>query len=488
MKIKEYQKEFVEKRGYKYLFTYEKGDVTIDKKKLMTWSEFMRIECPYCHKQYDIRIENFKNGADCIYCCNKYENSFAYLLQEVYNINLENIWSEKNDLNPYYLYKSCDKKIWIKCQNKSYHEDFLISCNKMNRSLKSGNYGCPYCVNQKVHPLDSVATRFPHIKELVIDDIDLYNIPPNSEIRVKCKCPKCGFLQRKTKSIYSLAHHPFCCELCSDGISYPNKFMCNVLLQLNIDFITEYHPNWIENRYYDFYIPSLNLIIEMDGGMGHGVETKFQKAEEGIEIDKIKDSKALEQGLKVIRIDCDYDQVCNRFNYIKNNTIKQLNSYLDLSSINWILVNDKSTKSYVLETWDLWNEGMGTIEISQKLNISSTTVSNYLKEGDKIGKVKYDGKQHRVEQCKKKNSGRNAYNSKSVICLTTKRIFLSITEASRFYNNVNRTSIIRCCKGCGINGRGNKVKYHYAGKLPNGDKLVWMYLEDFLNKCEYILL
>ena len=180
--------------------------------------------------------------------------------------------------------------------------------------------------------------------------------------------------------------------------------------------------------------------------------------------------------MKVIRIDCDYDQVCNRFNYIKNNTIKQLNSYLDLSLINWVLVNDKSTKSYVLETWDLWNEGMDTIEISQKLNISSTTVSNYLKEGDKIGKVKYDGKQHRVEQCKKKNSGRNAYNSKSVICLTTKRIFLSITEASRFYNMPYHSSIARCCKGCGINGRGNKVKYHFAGKLPDGTKLVWRYL------------
>lgn len=475
MRIKEYQKEFVEKRGYKYLFTYEKGDATIDKNKILTWASHMRIECPYCHKQYDIRIENFKKGANCTYCCNKYENSFAYLIEKTYKIELKTIWSEKNTINPYHIYKSSDTKIWVKCKNTDYHEDFLTSCNKMNRTLKEGNFGCPYCVNRKVHPLDSVGTRFQNLQDIVLDDIDLFSVAPNSEIRVKCKCPRCGYVQNKTKSIYSLAHHPFCCELCSDGVSYPNKFMSNILLQLNIDFISEYHPDWIENRYYDFYIPSLKLIIEMDGGMGHGVETKFQKSEEGLAIDRMKDEKAIFQGLKIIRIDCNYDKMYNRFDYIKNNIIKEISNYFDLSSINWTLANDESVKSYILETWDLWNKGIGTIEISKILNVSSTTISNYLKMGNKIGKVEYDGKRHRIEQCKKKNSGKNAYNSKSIICLTTKKIFTSINEGSKYYN-VNKTAIIRCCKGWSINGRGNKVKNKYAGKLSDGTPLVWRYL------------
>lgn len=54
---------------------------------------------------------------------------------------------------------------------------------------------------------------------------------------------------------------------------------------------------------------------------------------------------------------------------------------------------------------------------------------------------------------------------KSVICLTTKKIFFTLTNASEYYNcNIN--CIVRCCKG----------KQKYAGKLPNGIKLVWKYI------------
>ena len=65
-----------------------------------------------------------------------------------------------------------------------------------------------------------------------------------------------------------------------------------------------------------------------------------------------------------------------------------------------------------------------------------------------------------------------------VICLTTKRIFKTIKDGAKYYNIKNRGNISNCCRG----------KYNYCGVLPDGTKLVWMYLEDFLNKCEYILL
>lgn len=57
--------------------------------------------------------------------------------------------------------------------------------------------------------------------------------------------------------------------------------------------------------------------------------------------------------------------------------------------------------------------------------------------------------------------------SKSVICITVKTIFYSVQDASVFYRT-GRANISKCCKG-------NK-NYAYAGKLPDGTKLVWRYL------------
>ena len=91
---------------------------------------------------------------------------------------------------------------------------------------------------------------------------------------------------------------------------------------------------------------------------------------------------------------------------------------------------------------------------------------------------------HHTEETKKKMRevkrdkyiGKNNPRAKSVICITTGRIFHTVKEGAKYYGIANSCNIICCCKGCTINGRGNKVKYHYAGKLPDGTKLVWRYL------------
>ena len=62
------------------------------------------------------------------------------------------------------------------------------------------------------------------------------------------------------------------------------------------------------------------------------------------------------------------------------------------------------------------------------------------------------------------NSGRNSGKAKSVICLTTKRIFFTAKEGSKYYN-CNHGHISQCCNG----------KLKSCGKL-NGQKLVWRYI------------
>ena len=92
-----------------------------------------------------------------------------------------------------------------------------------------------------------------------------------------------------------------------------------------------------------------------------------------------------------------------------------------------------------------------------------------------IGKHKgennpYYGKHHTEEIRKKMSenhanvSGKNNPMAKSIICLTTKKIFYAIEDAKRFYQ-IKSDNISACCKG----------KRNYCGKYK-GQKLIWRYL------------
>ena len=74
--------------------------------------------------------------------------------------------------------------------------------------------------------------------------------------------------------------------------------------------------------------------------------------------------------------------------------------------------------------------------------------------------------------------GKNNPRAKAIICITTQKIFFTTKDGANYYGIKQKTCISACCKG----------KQKSCGKLSDGTKLVWMYLEDFLNKCKYILL
>ena len=77
---------------------------------------------------------------------------------------------------------------------------------------------------------------------------------------------------------------------------------------------------------------------------------------------------------------------------------------------------------------------------------------------------------HFSEEHKKKLSeskkGKKHPKAKPVICITTKRIFYTITEATKYAKLKSKNGIISCCKG----------KQKTAGELSDGTKLMWRYL------------
>lgn len=88
------------------------------------------------------------------------------------------------------------------------------------------------------------------------------------------------------------------------------------------------------------------------------------------------------------------------------------------------------------------------------------------------------GKTH-SEEIKKKLSeinkgkfvGEKSPRAKSVICITTGKIFTTLKEAGVFYN-CNNNHISSCCRG----------KRNYCGKLEDGTRLKWAYYEDYITQ------
>mgnify|MGYP003289625683 CR=1 FL=1 len=68
-------------------------------------------------------------------------------------------------------------------------------------------------------------------------------IMPMSNVKILLYCQKCGAQNDIMPN--TLFQRGFHCSLCSDGISFPNKFMYSVFTQLGIDFETEFTPPFL---------------------------------------------------------------------------------------------------------------------------------------------------------------------------------------------------------------------------------------------------
>ena len=360
----------------------------------------------------------------------------------------------------------CNDK-WYKYHcNKCDNEDWIEESKILNLFR-----GCNRCCKliQKVDETNCVATTHPHLIKYFVNKEDGYKYSYGSNKILLFKCPNCGF--EKEMKIRTINEYGFGCSKCSDDVSYPNKFMFNLLEQLNINFKCEYSPNWIKPKRYDFYLPDYNLIIEMDGGWHYRDNNISGKTiNESQKNDNYKDNLAKEHNIEVIRINCDY-KYDSRFKYIKNNIMhSKLNYIFDLNNIDWLKIDEQSQKSIVKEICDYWNNvSKNKKEIYKKFKISHSTLNKYLHKGERLGICKYE---------RSKNITYNTNNLKRIKCITTNEYFHDINEIDlEKYNIDNKSKIYRVCN---INSRSR-----YCGTY-NGKKLEWKYIskreyEDYIN-------
>jgi transposase/predicted RNA-binding Zn-ribbon protein involved in translation (DUF1610 family) len=305
--------------------------------------------------------------------------------------------------------------------------------------------------------INDLYTSNPEIKILLKDKNKGYSLTKGSGKKEIFKCPDCG--HEKLKTVRDVVNYGYSCPRCSDGLSYPEKIMLNILDQLNINFECQKTFKWSENRRYDFYIPSLNMIIETHGRQHY--EDSFNSVKEEQINDEIKERLAKDNEIKhYIIIDCRVSDV----HFIKENILNsKLNLLFDISKIDWKQCHEFACNSLIKTASDLWNKGIkSSITIAKMLKLARTTINRYLKQGAELGWSDYDPKRAQRENAQK----RSETNKKQIIQLSTENKLIkewdSIKSASEFLM-VNTSSISNVLR-----------KYR---KTAYGFK--WMYKEDY---------
>ena len=202
-------------------------------------------------------------------------------------------------------------------------------------------------------------------------------------------CPDCGKIKEKSMSIANLLRtKSIGCE-CGDSISYPTKFVYNMLIQLNIDFRREEIFDWASNKRYDFYIESINTIIEVHGRQHYdrtfdALRTRTLEEEQVNDLEK--EVLALENGIdNYIVIDARHSDSSFMIDSISNNQL--VNSIFNLSSIDWEECEIFARKNIALEVckYKKENPTMNPFEIGSVFKINHATVRRYLHSGSIFG-------------------------------------------------------------------------------------------------------
>ena len=460
--------------GYKVKFIYDdiKGEVEIINYTKNKDNKRYMLSLKYMDNVYIVHTDSFIKG--CLgKIVGKITNEHKYQIGDVIN----NVRSGKLKIL---------EQIRIKTNKGCYIKGYKYKClncgniDTITENNMNNKNGCCICSNNKVSKgVNDMWTTNSEQAKLLANPSDGYKYMQCSDYQVDWKCPECGEII-KNRKISEVNKRGLNCPRCSDKLPYPEKFVFNVLQQLNIEFTYQLSRTtfkWCKDYRYDFYIPSLSIVIEAHG-LQHYREgfsriksnKKVRNLEEEKLNDKIKKELAIKNGIKednYIVIDCSKSEL----EWIKTSTINsELNNLFDLNEIDWLKCHKFACNSLVKIACDLWSNGIhSTVKIGKIMKLSKNTLQKYLKQGTKIGWCNYDPK-----EIIKNNSKQNI---KQVICLNNMKVFNSIISASKFANLKSSSSITSCCQR----------KYKYAGKDPiTGKYLHWMYYEDYekLNEKE----
>lgn len=262
--------------------------------------------------------------------------------------------------------------------------------------------GCSCCSGTTVvEGTNDIPTTAPWMVDFFPDGYDeAKKYTKQSVKKVIFKCPYCNRKSNKERMISNLYKTRLIPCVCSDKMSFMEKYMHNLLLQLTedgqiLDYSYQKKYDWCEfyNRFkdkntygiYDFVIEEKKLIVETDGGF-HRSNNKMsgQSKEEAEFRDLQKDILASKNGYKVIRIT---DIGDFRDNILQSD----LSNIFNLDYIDWHECLKQTCNNLVKEVCMYKNNNpKSTItSISKIFHINPNLISKWIRIGDKLGWCKY---------------------------------------------------------------------------------------------------
>ena len=431
----EYVKELYEKNPEIIPLEEYKGNTT----------EILHRHVP-CGYEWKVPPKRLLRGNGCPKCSGYLGKTSDEFAKELY----EKHGNDFRLINPYIKH---NQKIKIE-----HNCGYVFETYPSNLLVAKSGRGCPKCSNRHYYKKNgSLSDNYPDFCGYLVNKEDGKKYGRYTEERLLLKCPDCGHMQYRQPN--SVITHGFHCEICRDGISKNEKIMRSVLSQLNVEFEVEKIFDWSDKKRYDFYFDG--IICEMHGCQhyeeGFVIDGNTRTFKDEVANDKYKMQLAFENGFNdnsYIVIDCRESNI----EWVKDNILSsKLSQYYDLSIIDWDKCELDSMTSIAITANNLWNDGKSVQEIVKILKVSNSTITKYLTRFHKLGMNSYDYKEER-----------NKFESRKVVCLNTKEIFKSITEASNTYN-IDGGSISECC-----------MKHRKSAGSYNGEKLVWSYYENYI--------
>lgn len=340
-------------------------------------------------------------------------------------------------------------------------------------SFKARDGRCPCCENKKIdNKKSSVFELYPDLVSWFVNKEDAKMYGTCSKTIVKFKCPDCGFeFEEKIRTFVKRANHCLNCK--TDGISKPNKFLREVLREVESQLTQkdfEWSPDWAKKYLYDGHIITKNryeVAIEMQGEQ-HYHETGWGRFEYQIKRDQEKAALIQCQEIKLVEIECKSTD----YFYMKKQILNSyLNEILDLSQIDWDKIVSLCSKNYLKIVSDYYKKGLSTTEIGKKMDFDRHTIQRMLMDASEMGWVQYNPLSA-VELSKQK--------VKMVDSLTNEEfIFDSVSQTIKEMKNKYNITISK-------NTIGNYSKEYYKNK-KNG-KIVFLKRKLYKNrfKFEYI--
>lgn len=347
-----------------------------------------------------------------------------------YNANFNDLTGKKFGRIHVINYAGRDSKtknaLWncqCKCGNK-------FTTLGVNLTRTDGIRTCVEC--RVIDGKNDIPTIAPWMEIFFKNKNDIHKYTYNSNKRITVKCPLCG-IEKEIRVADLYKHESIGC-ICSDNISYPEKFVFSFLKQTGINFKYQYSPKWANRKRYDFYIPSKKIILEVDGGLGHGHTHGFGlSSEDSLKIDKLKEELAMFHDIKVIRLNA----FPSTREVLISSIVNELASYFELEIINYDICHKFGLTNLTKEICDKWNSGKNITELVDIYKLSNVTIRTYLKNGSQLNWCDYDSNNEIEKNRKRLCKNIIVYKNNEFIGK-----YESCVEFAKQYNNLQTDVII----------------------------------------------